>query len=193
MSEQKPDKKKGINWTAEKTMSASALFVSVISVVALLYQLSLSREENELIRKQQSASVRPHLTFDFMNKLTEYRVILTNKGVGPAFVKEVEYSVNDSLKFNRSDFFYNHIKGLILEEEGVSISVSTYSFMKGVVLTADSELNLFSVFGQEDISLFRKYLRATEWNYKIVYEDIYGERWMLTQGDGFPVPVLEDK
>ena len=88
ISESSESKKPKFRWTSEKVMSASALFVSVVSVVALLYQLNLSREENELIRQQQSANVRPHLTFDYTNRLTEYRVIMTNKGVGPAFVKE---------------------------------------------------------------------------------------------------------
>ena len=192
MSDKKSDKKKGINWTAEKIMSSSALMVSVISVVALLYQLSLSREENALIRQQQSASVLPHLTITYTTNSKEYRVIFVNKGVGPAFVKKVEYTINDNLKFNRSDFFFNHIREKILERDSVSIPFSTYSFMEGDVLTADSELRVLTLFGAEARELYNDYLKSVDWGFEIVYEDIYGAKWSLKSGQNSPVPIEEE-
>ena len=43
-----PKKKKiKITWTTDKIMSTSALFISVLSLVGLMYQSYLAREENK--------------------------------------------------------------------------------------------------------------------------------------------------
>ncbi|WP_431137908.1 hypothetical protein, partial [Psychroserpens mesophilus] len=71
-------------------MSTSALFISVISLIALLYQSYLAREENRLTQMQQSASVLPHLNQWYSEYDNNFKFVIGNKGVGPAFIDNVE-------------------------------------------------------------------------------------------------------
>lgn len=78
-----------INWTSDKIMSTSALFISVILLIALLYQSYLAREENRLNQRQQSANVLPYLSqlyseYDdkfksvFESKIIDFEIIYEN-------------------------------------------------------------------------------------------------------------------
>lgn len=68
--------KKKITWTTDKIMSTSALFISVLSLVGLMYQSYLAREENKLIQMQQSASVLPYLHQWYSEYQDTYRLIV---------------------------------------------------------------------------------------------------------------------
>lgn len=191
MAEESDDNKKKIRWSPEKVMSISALFVSIISVIALFYQLNLAREENGLIRKQQSASVLPHVTLSFSLSSEEYKMLFINKGVGPAFIKKVEFSVGDSEKFERSDFFANYIGGQIRESRDIAIPISTYSFQEGDVIPANDKIDVITIKNQDGIRLFRQFLDSIQWNYHVIYEDVYGERWELSLESDTPTLVPE--
>lgn len=188
MSETEPKDKKRINWTPEKVMSTSAVVISLISLIALFYQLNLAREENELIRKQQSASVLPHLSLSFSTSSAAFKMSFVNKGVGPAFIKEVEFSMGDE-KFQRSDFLFNAIGKIIQESEGVNAVGATYSFQKGDVIPANQQIDILTTSGEAKTSLFLQYMDSIGWNYKVIYEDIYGARWKLSWENDFPMPI----
>lgn len=191
MSEASEDKKKKINWSPEKVMSSSALFLSLVSVIALFYQLNLAREENELIRKQQSASVLPHLSMLPTLGPENYTMAFVNQGVGPAFIKEVAFSVNGSTTFQRSDFFVNHVVDKVYESDSASVPIGTYSLMEGDVIPANNSINILTVRGQSGVSLFLKQLNTLDWAFSIIYEDVYGTRWRLSSETRFPVLLSE--
>lgn len=189
MSEESGIKKNKINWSPDRVMSTSALFVSLVSVIALFYQLNLAREENALIRKQQSASVLPYLSFSPSLGPQNYRMTFVNQGVGPAFIKEVEFTVNGTVKFERSDFFFNYISEKILEADGVEVRLATFSFMDGNVLPANDALDILTLKNEAGISLFRNYLASIEWGFSIIYEDVYGARWKLDSENRLPTSI----
>ena len=191
MSEESENKKLRINWSPEKVMSISALFVSMISLIALFYQLSLAREENKLIRMQQSASVLPHMSIAYSTSSAHRKISFINKGVGPAFIKEVEFRLNNQ-EYHRSDLMFNEISRIIKEKEGVSIVPSTYSFQKGEVIPANQEIDILTIRGVPEAGLFIKYMDSIAWEYRVVYEDIYGARWKLDQKNDFPVPISDE-
>ena len=109
MREEQEVPKKRIVWSTEKIMSSSALFISVISVIALVYQSYLAREENKLIQMQQSASVLPHLNQWYSNYNNYFKFVVGNKGVGPAFIEDVEIILDKDLKFTNTNDFFHHI------------------------------------------------------------------------------------
>ncbi len=189
MSQTTSKNKRKINWTPEKVMSTSAVLISLISLIALFYQLKLSREENALIRKQQSANVLPHLSIAFSTSPEQYQITFVNKGVGPAFIKEVEFSMNGNKKFERSDFLFNEIRSIVKEREEEGIAMSTYSFQKGEVIPAGQEVNILTVRGESSTELFRKHFSSIDIDYSIIYEDVYGARWKLSWDDEFPVSI----
>ncbi|MEQ6124780.1 hypothetical protein AAON49_11295 [Pseudotenacibaculum sp. MALMAid0570] len=190
MSEEKEDKTSKINWSSEKIMSISALFVSAISLFALFYQLNLAREENELIRKQQSASVLPHLSQWFSNTNDGFKVIFGNKGVGPAFIKQVKLEINDTVFYN-TDHLINYSLRQIYKNDSISIPASTSTFSEGYVLPANDVIEILVVKKPEHIKIYRNYLAKSELDYTITYADVYGAEWILSNKNDnkvYPVP-----
>lgn len=70
-------------------MSLAALVVSAGTLFTITYQ-------NILIREQQYASVRPHLMLKVSTSNSQdFRIELTNNGVGPAYIKGFRCHYND--------------------------------------------------------------------------------------------------
>lgn len=191
MSEEKESKKSKINWSAEKVMSISALFISAISLFALFYQLNLAREENELIRKQQSASVLPHLGYWYSNSSEGFKIIFGNKGVGPAFIKKVDMVLDDSIHFSTSDLLFRHVFSNAKGLDSVQYSNSTLA--KGYVLPANEKMEVIVIKNRKGIKIFKDYMDAHKLDFSIFYEDVYGTRWKLGYSQGFSVPELVPK
>lgn len=171
-----------IKWTSEKIMSTSALFISIISVFALIYQSKLARDENELIRKQQSASVLPHLSHYFSGADNNFSVAFVNRGVGPAFIKEVKVVINDSLIFYNTDKAIQHIiKSNFNDLDSVSsngnFKIRTSTFKKGNVLPANQNISIVIIKIGEISKIMEPYIRKMK--YEVTYEDVYGTRWKL--------------
>jgi hypothetical protein len=181
----KPNK---IDWSAEKVMSISALFVSAISLFALFYQLNLAREENELIRKEQKASVLPHLSQWFSNTSEYFQITFGNRGVGPAFIKEVQIVINDSLHFSNTDDAIAHIFKTTPELDSIPFSTST--FKKGYVLPANQTINIVRLKNGKASVYFQQYMANNSLDYEVIYEDVYGTRWSLSSEKDENIPVL---
>ena len=177
-----------IHWSAEKVMSLSALFVSAISLFALFYQLNLAREENELMRKEQKASVLPHLSQWYSTLDNSFKIVFGNRGVGPAFVKKVDLVLNDSLQFDNTDDLIRHIfKNL----EGLENSDYTSStFTEGRVIPAGDEVVVISIRDTASKQRFLQYLDKNTLEFDVIYEDVYGTRWSLNNRKDKIIPVL---
>ncbi|MEO1032290.1 MAG: hypothetical protein AAFX55_12835 [Bacteroidota bacterium] len=180
--------KKRINWSTEKIMSTSALFISVISLIALLYQSYLAREENKLTQKQQSASVLPYLSQWISNSSEGFKIVVGNKGVGPAFIEKVELSIDSTYNFNNTDDLFAHIfettKGMD------TINYLTSTFKKGVVLPANETVELIQIMDKNHVQVFSKTLATKDLKFLIEYEDIYGARWSISNTNDTDVPLL---
>lgn len=181
---------KKIKWSSERVMSISALFVSAISLFALFYQLNLSREENELIRKQQKASVLPYLSESItLNDSEGYKIVIENRGVGPAFIKKIHLTLNDTLEFDNTDKVFEHIFYQIEDSNGVKPFI-TSSFGKGSVLPANKSIYVVQIKDKTTLDLFEQFMLTNTINFTIVYDDVYGTRWSLSNKDGESIPQL---
>lgn len=179
-----------INWSTEKIMSSSALFISVISLIALLYQSYLAREENKLIQKQQSAAVLPHLS-QWFSSSDGFKIVIGNKGVGPAFIKEVKITYDSIHQFDNTDHLFRHIFKTNITLDSINSITST--FKKGYVLPANETVELIKIKDPLGINAFRKILSTKDWFYSIEYEDVYGTRWELSSSEDTNVPKLITK
>lgn len=192
----KPKKaKKRITWTTDKIMSTSALFISVLSLVGLLYQSYLAREENKLIQMQQSASVLPYLHQWYSEYQDNYRLIVGNKGVGPAFIKHVEITLDSTQKFDNTNDLFNEI---FRSTEGFdTIPHNLSNLVTGFVLPANQDISIIVIEERQNITTFKNVLNQRQIDFKIVYEDVYGTQWQLSnlnEGNGSTnVPVLLTK
>ena len=187
--------KKRITWTTDKIMSTSALFISVISLIALLYQSYLAREENKLIQTQQSASVLPHLNQWYSNYNNSFKFVVGNKGVGPAFIDNVDILLDSTQRFNNTDDLFHHIfkstKGLD------TIPYTTSTLIKGFVLPANEQINILEVNNFNHIELLKTSLEKRKILYNITYQDVYGTKWLLSNKDdntaSANIPILLSK
>ncbi|MHA7843508.1 MAG: hypothetical protein ACX93I_09330 [Winogradskyella sp.] len=194
--QEKPKKyRRKINWTTDKIMSTSALFISVISLIALLYQSYLAREENKLIQMQQSASVLPHLNQWYSNYNNTFKFVVGNKGVGPAFIDDVEITLDSTHKFNNTKDFFDYI---FKNNKALDTIPYTYStLIKGFVLPANEQIDILEIKNPKHIQLTRDELNKININYKIVYKDVYGSKWVLTNdnknGTSTNTPIAIEK
>ena len=193
---EKPKKsRKKINWTTDKIMSTSALFISVISLIALLYQSYLAREENKLIQMQQSASVLPHLNQWYSNYNNTFKFVVGNKGVGPAFIDEVEITLDSEHKFNNTKDLFDYI---FKNNKVLDTIPYTYStLVKGFVLPANEQIDILEIKNAKHIQPIRDVLNNENITYKIVYKDVYGSKWVLTNdntnGTSTNTPIVSEK
>jgi hypothetical protein len=75
-------------WSADKIVSFSAIFISLCTLIIFIYQTNL-------IQKQQSASVMPFVELYSSGVDTgEYKLVLTNNGTGPAFIRGLKIKYN---------------------------------------------------------------------------------------------------
>lgn len=188
MSEEIKKKKWKINWTTDKIMSTSALFISVLSLVGLMYQSYLAREENKLIQMQQSASVLPYLHQWYSEYQDNYRLIIGNKGVGPAFIKHVEITLDSTKKFDNTNDLFNEIfkttKGLD------TIPYNMSNLVTGFVLPANQDISLIIIEQKQNINTFKSILNQRQIDFKIIYEDVYGTQWQLSNLNENNTPLL---
>lgn len=173
--------KRRINWTNDKILSTSALFISVISLVALIYQSYLAREENKLNQKQLSASVLPYLNQWFSDYDKTYRFVIGNKGVGPAFIEDVEIVLDNNIKFDNSDDLFKYIfkNNKALD----TIPHFTSTLIKGFVLPANEKIHVLEVPYTTNSNFIRQELSKSNIQYKITYKDVYGTKWLLSNHD----------
>ncbi|WP_422107947.1 hypothetical protein [Winogradskyella sp.] len=177
--------KKRINWSTEKIMSTSALFISVISLIALLYQSYLAREDNKLTQKQQSASVLPYLQFENIYNVRAFSIHLVNKGVGPAFIKRVSFSINDSIQFDNSTSALLHLmKEKVSKGDSINYSGSM-TITKNTVIQPSENIRVFEVSSKSNgdvsgVKNFKNHINKTPPSFSIVYEDVYGNQWELS-------------
>lgn len=193
---EKPKKsRKKINWTTDKIMSTSALFISVISLIALLYQSYLAREENKLTQMQQSASVLPHLNQWYSEYGNNFKFVIGNKGVGPAFIEDVEIELDAKHKFNNTDDLFDYIfkntKGLD------TIPYLRNTLIKGFVLSANEQINVLEINNAKNLDFVKELLSKKTILYKITYKDVYGTKWLLSNenysNNSSTIPVLLDE
>lgn len=169
-------------WSSEKILGVSAIMISLGMFASIVYQ-------NNLIQKQQSASVLPYLEIWNSQAEDRYQLILINNGIGPAFIKEIRIvykngsynkdpwgffedvlEVSDSIA---DPIYYSNIK------VGQLIPAGKRTVLIGVDRNKASADFLRSHFGDEKVARL-----------EIEYESVYENRW-LTSGLG-NAPILID-
>jgi len=184
---------KPTNLNSDRMMALAAVFISLMSLLAIVYQSYLGREEYKLKQIQQSASVLPYLSTWFSDRDNAFHYVLENRGVGPAFIKDVKIKVldkkKDTLVYENTDQVLKHLIENLPTLDSLDIVTST--LRKDLLLPANAKIEIFKIGytanGQDD--LIRKALREVIIFQKIEYEDVYGNRWKLSMKDSAPVKI----
>ena len=182
-------------WNADKIISLSAFVVSIATLLALMYQIRLSGEQNELaqrqqelVRKQQYASVLPYLELQTGTNVGDrlFEFLLYNNGVGPAFIEEVRI-IYDGQEYPGD--LLNFYRAVVLgEEDTVVLDLGTQGIYEGNLIPAGREISMLSAYAyasslKERDQLFKWFGRPTKApelaRVEIIYSSVYGERWIV--------------
>ena len=185
----KKNKKVKSKINSDKVLSIAAFAISIATLIALMYQSNLVREQNKMMQKEQYASVMPYLSMGFMGNEDDssFELFLKNDGTGPAFIKEINVRYKDSL-YNISIIeFYTKI--LKIENKN-NIKMLRSDIGKNTVIPVNKKVSLLTFYTnmEEAYDLFGAF-GTTEATIEITYASIYDQRWKMKNMMELHIPV----
>ncbi len=167
-------------WNSDKFMSFFAILLSVGTLTVFIYQTNL-------IRKQQYASAYPYLELGFhRGGLPDMEYVLSNVGVGPAILDEIEITEKGELYKGR---FSEYLSEISTRNPTDSIYFVYSDISPGKMVPAGKSISLFAT---KDLYSARRIVQLIEENQvelKITYRSIYDERWVIDADVGIPVKL----
>jgi hypothetical protein len=172
-------------------LAALALLISFASMWLSISELRIMREEANLMRSQQKASVWPYLdvtaSFAYADEI-RVTYAIENKGIGPALVNKIRFLENG--KEISSD--YTAILDLLLStlaaqgdinEKNVNLSTGINN---NVVLSPGEKMVLLSLvvdrFDEDQVGVVQ-FFRSH--SFSVCYSSIYEDSWIV-EGTGIP-------
>jgi len=153
---------------AQTALAVVGFFVGLIALYAAL-------NEADAVRKQQQASVWPHIRIRDMNVglsgEERFDVIVGNRGIGPAIIKNVTAVVDGEAMYNWYD-----IVTLATEQNARGIS---HEPIIGAVIAPNEDITLVSVVAKysskEEVFAFRDLVRSGRANLVICYCSVFDD------------------
>ncbi len=143
--------------------------------------------EARLLQKQQYASALPYLEIWNSGGGANYRLLLVNNGIGPAFIKEVQVRYKGKVyKMDHAAFY-----------EKVRDSTDTFDFthtnlLPGHVIPAGREIELIEIQDSpKGAARLRRLFGSNDAQIEVVYASVYEEKWQL-KGLSNPPQKLDD-
>lgn len=171
------------NWSPDRWLSVVAIIASLGTLFTIIYQTNL-------IRKQQYASVLPYLEMLNSWQGSSYRLVLTNNGVGPAFIENMRIIYGDSTFQSDPANFLNNV----VKNDEISFSYSNLT--KGRLIPPGE--NIYLLEGNDSISSIKLWswfsgsdtTRVVNPEIEINYSSVYGETWQTKRyGSGQPIKL----
>ena len=194
-------------WNSEKIISLSAFVTSIATLLALMYQISLSGEQNELARrqqelvqKQQYASVLPYLEIRIGTNNGDrlFELVLINNGVDPAFIEEIRTIYDGQVYSGDPAIFYR----TVITDNKDTINLGIRSVNKGQVIPAGEEIAMLTAYSynsspEDRDKLFGWFARPTQEpelaRVEVVYSSVYGERWVIKGIGAIPEFLVDEE
>lgn len=160
--------------TTSDYIALVASFTSIVALVATIWQLKLTRLHN-------IKSMRPalDLTANLQNgSVTQY--ILSNHGVGPAFVTKITYLVNGN---RYSECTRNDIEKIIRElgysKKGLYFDCITQ--LENCPIGVDKQVRLIEFPGTESNDEYSNYMSEllSGFTIEVEYKSVYGESYTV--------------
>lgn len=178
---------------ADRIVSISAIVVSLATLIMILYQTNLMRQE-------QRASVMPSLMIgygksDTLNVVQE-RIWLKNNGLGPAFIEKMV--VIDSTGTHTMDLF-DYFKDI---NDNKNID-GVYRFVEGLIVPENDGRPLYNKFSNNEspiiLSNHFEFPYQSDWSNRnnpnkaiieVYYHSVYKERFKVRSNS--PIPMRLD-
>ena len=154
-----------------------ALFAIIISTFGLLYSVYYNRKTLELTKIHNELSVKPILHFNETINRNEgfIAILLTNKGLGPATLKQIDF-VYEKRNYSKYIDFLNLIRNQAIKDS-VKISINHHQIFERSSLSADESVDLVKIFVEpsayvDSIANFLEHVLI-----EIKYSDIYNNEF----------------
>ncbi len=174
---------------SDRVLSITAFIISIATLIALMYQSNLVGEQNEMMQKEQYASVMPYLSMRFMGNEEDNRfdLLLNNDGVGPAFIKEINIRYKDSLYQMSIIEFYTNILKI---ENNNNVKILRSDIGKATVLPANKNISLLTFYtNQNEAFELLGAFGTMDATIEITYASIYDQKWKMKNLKELHIPI----
>jgi len=162
-------------WSADRLLGISAISVSFMTFLVLIYQ-------TQIIREQQLLSALPYLqTGNIGFSAPDYTFYLKNEGVGPAFIEDIV------IKYKGKVWEGKDLAEFLMETDpavGQLPNIYYSNIKPGMLIPAGGSLSVIDVRQDHQTSLkFADILSSYEeqgFGFELIYSSVYGERWKIT-------------
>lgn len=186
MTDEKINKKRGwreaIGTNMEVFVSLAALITAVAAVVITLEQTKVMREEAELERKNAKISVMPSVWLATHIGDEEgdayFKIVLTNKGLGPAVIESFEVSYMGEPVYNWDDLVRRVAAHVESEKsfDGYTLTSNRSPVSPGLMLESGGVASPLSVSGSNEIEGLNLLMHAVpDMGISLCYCSLYGD------------------
>ncbi len=167
---------------AERIFVRISVLQTILAVVGMFtgaVALYAALNEADAVRKQQQASVWPHIRVSDMNfgvpGEERFQLTVSNRGIGPAQIRSVEATIDGAVQTS----WYDIVK-MTAEKEQFGISNAPVA---GIVLAPNEDITAVSVevpsASKKTVEAFRDLIRSGRANMKVCYCSVFDECWIL--------------
>ena len=163
-------------------IASGVLVASFSALFVYIQQAAIMREQTELLLEQTKANAWPHLTISMSisaieDKITQHRILISNRGTGPAIIEGVIVTYQGKSVQNWEQFYK-----LINVPDSIFINHS-YHNIYGYIVRPGEDFQLIDwSIGKELMQYV--YKRANDITIRICYRSVYNDFWQVKR-EGF--------
>jgi hypothetical protein len=167
--------------------------VSIVAIALSICALLVSVFEVSAIRDETRFQVWPFLSLGTSYSADGFRIVIENKGVGPAKIRSVDYSFDgEQLDADSPGEMFNAlIRKTLGEEDSFDYSLYRMSDPEGGVMSADEATDLFAVPWEESSDRIQRL--ANSWQEQlfvtVCYCSVYEDCWLAELNGGEPAEI----
>ncbi len=161
-------------------IALGVLICSFLGLLIYLQQARIMREQTDLLLQQTKASAWPNLQvglslFNTSKKSTDsLKIVVANKGIGPAIIERVKVTYDGQIVKNWWDLFD---KAKV--PDSVSTGISNRNINKSVI-SANEKFFWLQLNNDQDLTNWI-YTRTEKIKIEIYYKSVFGDYWLLTK------------
>lgn len=165
----------------ELFMSMAALVTAVAAVFIAMEQTKVMQEEASLERERQKIAVMPsvwvstHINTE--NNIGEYKLVFSNRGLGPAVIERFDVSVNGKVAKNWDQLVRMMAAEYAPDMElgGIMVRSARSPISAGMFLEAGQDSSPFSLTSEGQVALFKLFSSNTyRLDLSLCYCALYG-------------------
>jgi hypothetical protein len=145
------------------------LWVGIMAIAINIITVSVYMYQAHIMQTQQHASAWPYLEWLPSFNEETYYIEITNNGIGPAIIKNVDIRLDDT--------HYATIDSLFVQLIGTDYFPHYTSTVQNRVLPAGKSIRIFQVNDTKWAGTIFSEMRKHEFKLSICYESIYGDAW----------------